>query len=333
MRKGRWSLRRKRRVKQNVTVFNPSVASVAVPGAPAQKRGRGRRRARKSPLERLVRPASLLLNWACRLTPYILVTALTATLPYFGYKLYMEMMTSPHLALAKIEVQGVERLSEDVVIAASGLAAGDNVLSLDAEAVEERLRWLEWVRKVAVERDLPSGVVITIQERVPAALLADDGVYLVDEDGHVFKEMAEEDYDPDLLVIAGVEAARRIKAGENRRLRETLSEILAVARDYQVLGLDRFARLSEVHYDELLGISLVTDKRQRFVLGVGEYPARMRRLATVLSHLEENESGVTEVRLDNERQPWKVAASGTGVKFKQRRSPAALPAIGRELLP
>lgn len=329
MRKPRGFLRRKRKVKQNVTAFNPSVASVAVPGVGV----RGRRRSRKSPLARLGRPAAFVLAWTVRLAPYALVTIMTASLPYFGYKVYMEMMTSPHLALAEIEVRGAERLHRDVVVAASGLEAGDNVLGIDEAAVEERLRWLPWVRKVDVERDLPDRVIVTLDERVSAAILVDDGAYLVDEDGNVFKEMAEDDYDAGLLVIAGVEAARMMKAGEGRLLREILTEILAVERDYRALGLDRFSALTEVHFDRLFGISLVSSKRQRFALGVGEYPAKLRRLSTVLSHLADNGSGVAEISLDNEQQPWKVAASGTAIKFKQRRSPAALPAMGRELLP
>jgi cell division septal protein FtsQ len=331
MRKPRGFLRRKRKVKSNVTAFNPSVASAVAPGTTV--RGRSRKRGQKSPLARLARPASFLLAWTVRLAPYALVTVMTASLPYFGYKAYMEMMTSPHLALAEIEVRGATRLRRDVVIAASGLDAGDNVLTIDEGKVEEQLRWLPWVRTVDVERDLPDRVIVHVEERVPAAILVDDGAFLVDAEGYVFKEMSEDDYDVDLLVIAGVEAARMMKAGEARRLREILTEILAVARDYRALGLDRFSTLTEVHFDQLLGMSLVSSKRQRFALGVGEYPAKLRRLSTVLGHLDDNGSGVTKINLDNEKQPWKVAAAGTSIKFKQRRSPAALPAMGRELLP
>ena len=317
-----------RRKAHRVTAFSPSAGASKGAGA-----------GRKRPPRRRVAKSKSTINFrapfvaALRLAPYVAIAVVTAALPLVGYKVYLHMLTSPHFATRTIEVVGTERLQAATVIDASGLETGINILKVDEAEVEERLRWLPWVKKVSVRRRLPDTVVITIDERKAAALLVEKGTFLVDEGGFIFKEMEQTDYSPDLLVIAGLEASRLIKMGDERRVREVLTEALAIARDYGAMGLNRFYRVTEVHYSELLGFTLVCRGRQRFALGFGEYPDKLRRLANILVDLETRGSGVETVRLDNEKQPWKVAVGGSSVKLQGRIKGPRIPAMGAELLP
>jgi hypothetical protein len=124
-----------------------------------------------------------------------------------------------------------------------------------------------------------------------------------------------------------------MKSGEQRQLREALTEAMAIHRDYQSMGLERYYRVSEIHHDEVEGFSLVTSDRQRFVLGLEDYPEKLYRLADVLDHLQRNGSPVEVIRLDNEQQPWRVAAAGTRIEFKNRRVLPVISDAGRALLP
>jgi len=112
-----------------------------------------------------------------------------------------------------------------------------------------------------------------------------------------------------------------------------LGEALAIAKDYRTMGLGRRCRISGVDYDDIVGYTLVSSEQQRFVLGFGGFPEKLHRLAVVLEDLDRRNSDVEVVRLDNEKQPWKVAAAGTNVKFSSGPAPISVPALGRELLP
>ncbi len=309
------------------TTTKPSMAA-------ASRSPRRRRRSSQKTLGTKVKAntAPLLRN-IVRFVPYALIAAATAALPVFGYELYVDLMTSPHLSLQTIEVVGCQRLAADEIRRSANVTPGQNLLQLDQDAVAERLRWHPWVRKVDVVRHLPDRLTITIEERVPAAVLVDERTFLVDKEGTLFKEMSAAEYDGDLLVIAGLEATRLVKMGQERRVRLTLSEIMAVVREYKALGLDAYYPVTEAHYDEVTGVTLVGSGRQQFVLGMGDYPARLRRLGEVLAHLARNGSSVSEIRLDNEKHPWKVAVGGSTIQFDSRRAVTTIPAANLEMLP
>ncbi len=294
---------------------------------------RRRRSSQKTIVTRVRANAAPLLRNVVRFVPYALIAFVTAAVPVFGYELYIDLMTSPHLALRTIDVVGCERLDAAEVRRSANVSTGINLLQVDEEAIAERLRWNPWVRKVEVVKDLPDRLTISIEERVPAALLVDERTFLVDRDGTLFKEMAASEFDSKLLVIAGIEATRLVKMGEERRVRLTLSEIMAVVREYKALGLETYYPVVEAHYDEVIGVTLIGRDRQRFVLGQGDYPARLQRLGEILGHLSSNGSGVSTIRLDNEKHPWKVAVGGSTIQFDSRRAVTTIPAASREMLP
>ncbi len=225
-------------VRGRTTTTKPSMA--AVKGSP-----RRRRRSQKTLGTKVRSGAAPVLRNIVRFVPYALIAVATAALPVFGYELYVDLMTSPHLALQSIEVEGCQRVDRDEVRRAANVATGENLLQVDEDAVAERLRWHPWVRKVDVVKHLPDRLTITIEERVPAAVLVGERTFLVDKDGTLFKEMSPSEFDAELLVIAGVEATRLVKMGDERRLRRTLSDIMAVVREYESLGLDTYYPVTE----------------------------------------------------------------------------------------
>ena len=211
---------------QGVGGFNPAAAFDAPSSG---KRRRRRRKVSRTKYRETVKSGALSL---VKFIPYLLIATAAASLPLAGYKLYVYFLSSPYFALRQIEVQGVERLSSDLIVRATGLSAGANVLAIDEDGAREKLEALAWIRRADVSRELPDRVVITVVERHPAAILVEENSWLVDTEGNPFKELAQSDYDPSLLVLAGVEVSRLHRAGRGERAREMLGEALAIAKDY-----------------------------------------------------------------------------------------------------
>ena len=117
--------------------------------------------------------------------------------------------TAAGLTVADVTLSGREHAARAELIAALGVARGENMLRIDPGAVRARLENLGWVEKAAVARRLPGQIRIHITERRPFALWQRDGaLFLIDRAGVV---VTDHDLDAfaDLPVIVGGEAAAR----------------------------------------------------------------------------------------------------------------------------
>jgi len=92
----------------------------------------------------------------------------------------------------KLDIQNVEIVSrmpeikEEIHGFLEGKRLG-NILLLDISLLQEKLTAHRWIKEVRVRKILPSTLKIEIKERTPVALLKQDHIYLIDEDG-VFLE-------------------------------------------------------------------------------------------------------------------------------------------------
>jgi cell division protein FtsQ len=79
------------------------------------------------------------------------------------------VIQSPFLALKTINVEGAAAQSAAEVQAAAAVEEGTALLFLDTGAVERRVEALAWVGDARVERELPTSLTITVNERLPVA--------------------------------------------------------------------------------------------------------------------------------------------------------------------
>ena len=98
------------------------------------------------------------------------------------------VLASGWLALDRVQVSGTGRLQPAQVVAAAQVPTGTPLARIDTSEVEDRLAALAPVAEVAVRRDWPGTLEVTVTERVPAAAVAVDGggVQLLDRTGVSF---------------------------------------------------------------------------------------------------------------------------------------------------
>jgi cell division protein FtsQ len=94
---------------------------------------------------------------------------------------------SPLLAVSSVRVDGATSLTADQVRSAAGVEDGTPLLRVDVDAAAARVGRLPQVAAVQVTRGWPQTVVITVQERVPVAVVEQAGTRsLVDAGGVLF---------------------------------------------------------------------------------------------------------------------------------------------------
>ncbi len=240
-----------------------------------------------------------------------LVLVVVAGAVAVGRLVERHVRTSPAFATKTIALEGAERLGREEVLEAAGLAPGQNVFDMAPEDAQARLVAHPWIAEAVVRRRLPDTFEVSVREHRAVAVLAlgraedeGDALYLVGEDGTVFKRVTEGD-PLDLPVITGIDRAR---FSRDRAWRASvLVEIVALLSDYRGAGLWRREPIGEVHVGPDDGLSLyVGEDATQIRLGRGPFRQKLRRLRRVLDRLDEREASPAYVLLDNVRRPDRV---------------------------
>jgi cell division protein FtsQ len=135
---------------------------------------------------------------------------LTAGLLYLGATGYAALVRSGSFEIQKVEIAGLERLSEEELRPLIGIRPFTNLPDVDLERLSERLLAHRWIREVQVRKTYPDRLTIRVKERRPVAIVEYEvGRVLVDETGRVLESAGREDRP----VIRGVDP-RKLERGD-----------------------------------------------------------------------------------------------------------------------
>jgi len=193
---------------------------------------------------------------------------------------YSALFSAPYLEVKEISVRGVKELTEKDILTMAKIQSRANILSVNTDAVNRRITANPWVKSVYVGRELPDRLVLDVRERVPIALIKEAGnFYLMDGEGYIFKKLSKGD-EVDLAIITGVNIQSKAQSAllpEALKLLETLSNM----DQYAFLGT-----VSEIHINEVFGLSILTDKGLHLKLGRDNFAGKLHQLHIVMADLE-----------------------------------------------
>jgi cell division protein FtsQ len=166
-------------------------------------------------------------RWA-RLLLILVVTAAALALA-------ARFLAMPLMAIRHVVVNSDVRLSEDQVLALSGIQGGEHWYSVNVTAIRARLEAAPQVRAATVQRVFPDTLRLTMWGRQPAALvLAEAGgrslPVIVDGDGVIFRVGASS-AEVDLPVISGLSVGQTALGEQLPRLYASLFSDLRTLRE------------------------------------------------------------------------------------------------------
>jgi len=111
-----------------------------------------------------------------------------------GRLTYQVLDRSDIFRLTSITIQGNRLLSRTELLDLGGIGKGVSLLSLDTEAVRQRLEQHPWIRTAEVTPDWPSTLVVRVGEYRPMAMVnVEDGqessLYYIDRHGTIFAKV------------------------------------------------------------------------------------------------------------------------------------------------
>ncbi len=206
---------------------------------------------------------------------------------------------SPGFYLSSFEVRGNDRLTEKEVIDLSGLLYGEHLMVAFDSAIRNAIVADPWIRDVTVRMAYPGRIIITVQERRPAAILTSPAgaFYLIDERGFLLDQQPSPD--GDLIIVTGMNENDTAAAGQAPSAR--LTTALRVVRMAETVNLP--LPVQEVSTGPAGEVDLFLAGGVRAVLGlVGADLAHLFQvLAGVLESLGEEARAVNYVDLRFER--------------------------------
>jgi hypothetical protein len=265
-------------------------------------------RRRRTPGE-LSRSLWLKLRRALPAIGWFTTTAIAGGAAFHGARVgYRAITTAPGLAIAEVEVSGAKRLTPDRVREIAGLRTGQNILTAHVTEARAALLREPWVREAHVARHFPDRVQIDLLEREPVAEVELGGLYLLDEQGTVFKR-AEPQERLDLPVITGL--SRREFESQSPEVMERLTTAIGLVRS-PLLGIQP-GDLSEIHFDPELGMTLfVGDPPTAVHLGEGRLKEKLWRYRRARAELQRRQLRASALYLDDEREPDHVGVALAG---------------------
>lgn len=245
-------------------------------GRPRKRRG-NRRHARLR--ERLPSPRAIgaaLLRLLARHRRSLVAAAVVAAVAGSAVGARAWLTTSPRFAIDRVELRGARLTPPDALAARLAVEHRPNLFLFDTAAAVARLEASPWIRRAAIDRDLPDGLVVEIEEHEPAALVVAGDLYLADDAGVLFKRATTaEAVELGLVAVTGL--SRETIASDPEASAQILRRAVDLARRWQRPGRPA---LGEINIDPIRGFTLITTERAIAVrLGPGDDDRVEARLA------------------------------------------------------
>lgn len=240
-----------------------------------------------------------LVDLAQRGGPYVVLALVAVAVPYLVFLGYKRVISSPYFQVSDIDIQGARFADVQSLAERAGLEYGVPIFEVGTSGAAEVFESDPWVREAAVERVLPDAVSVELEERRPAAVLVEEGIFAVDQQGRVIEAISgdEESDQFDLPFVTGFGPADL----ERKESRELMREAIEVASIYEELELDAAEELSEIHVDPVLGLTIMTEESATEIrLGRGDYRERLQRLEPVRRSLARKDIEPGYILLDRE---------------------------------
>jgi cell division protein FtsQ len=159
-----------------------------------------------------------------------------------------------------------------------------------------------WVKDVRIERNFPHQLIIEITERVPVALASQEGLFLVDREGDLFKKVERQD-NIDMPVITGLSFSEPNT--------QRVKEILDFLETAEHMGVFPTRTVSEVHVDGDYGITLyMLTENIPIQMDLKNYSGKLALLRSLKEDLAKRKiepQGIEIISLDEARV--KIASS------------------------
>jgi len=183
----------------------------------------------------------------------------------------------------------------------SDIRSGKHVMRIDLQRAVDGVTRHPWVKDASAQIQLPSGVNISVQEHRPFMMVALEELWYVDSSGEIFARARTEDLDYPILSGLDTDLVEHRPQVANAIVGRTLRLLQAT----HINALNGPQSISEVHFDNGRGFSVVLRTGTELTLGFADPTDRLSRLDQMV---EQGLDLSTPQRIDLEAETVAIAA-------------------------
>ncbi len=157
------------------------------------------------------------------------------------------MQWKEHLTVSGIIVEGEHILTKEEIVKLAHVSLNTKMYDVDLISIQKSIRENHFIKNVIVARDAPATIRISVEERIPIALLSIPGkadMLYIDEEGYVLPHVSSQAIF-DLPVISGIDSLADVAVGERTTHADVLAALEALETAQRVSG-ELFRLVSEV---------------------------------------------------------------------------------------
>ncbi len=245
---------------------------------PALKRQAVKRKKKKT-LSRLWRVTILLGTYTLKLSCLL---GLLAVLSFLFLSVYQYLLTSPHIRLEQVVIEGVDKELKPELARMAQLSTETSLLAIRLNDVKKKMEKHPWIQSIRVERRFPHTLVIQAKKEEPRAIVVLNGrLHYMNLSGKIFVK-ADEKGAVDFPLITGISTTGTDK---ERQLKLAARILKGLERGKGACSLEE---LSEIHIEEKGRTSLYFCSLPAVITLDGtEFDEKIDDLTQLVQHLEE----------------------------------------------
>ena len=213
--------------------------------------------------------------------PGALIVLMTTVIVYLALGAYKGVTASDFFTVANVEVEGNNRVAaEEVESVVRKYSAEGGTWNADLQKMREALLTRSEIRSVAVSRQLPDTIRVSIDERVPKAVVRlGEELFWADAEGHIVGLVRKDEERPGLVMAGWDSSGGETAVSANK---ERVELYLSVMADWAFF-LERVRVLDATNLGEVKAVIEESGNLIEVNLGKVDYGKRLKTAIEVVA--------------------------------------------------
>ncbi len=188
---------------------------------------------------------------------------------------------------------------------------GKSLYAINMDEIKETAKQHPWIKTIAIRRFPPHELHIDFREHTPLAFISLQQLYLIDDEGELFK-LSQKNDALELPIITGINRQSFLK---NQRIEKYQIKIAVSALNEHIAANSPGGKISELHISNTFRITAHFKSGLEVILGKDNYQKKWLKLLQILSILQKKEADLEYAYLDDYPNNDQVA-----IRFKKTSS-------------
>ena len=202
-------------------------------------------------------------------------------------------MVSPIFNIQEIQVTNNNIVSSETITSLSELRTGNNLFRFSKNDVKNKIKQNPYIESVEIKRQIPSKIIITVEERVPEYSLEYMGKYaIINNQGYVLDI---QDTVGELIIVKGILTDEDVLEAGNRLKENQLDKLENIIRINNMLKTNNFEpKITSISINDKNEYDIYIEQEQK-TIHLGDATNLSNKMPLIVAIIEEEKGNRGEI--------------------------------------